>query len=105
MSGTSRGVSLYRAILKSHRSNLPPQLKKLGNEYVQAEFRLHKKVEKADVLQKFFVEWENYLNTIKSQKGRFGKEIDQSQVASMSDAQKSKLTQLREAAKKVVEES
>jgi len=99
-----RGVVLYRAILQSHRRSLPPQLKKLGDEYVRAEFRLHKKVEKPDVLGKFFAEWENYLTTIRAQKGRFGRDLDPRNVQSMSEAQRGKLNELKDAAKKSAQE-
>lgn len=95
-----RGVKLYRAILQSHRANLPAQLQKLGNEYVKSEFRLHKKVEKQDVLAKFYAGWEEYLGTIKSQKGKFGKEMSPGHVESLSEAQRQKLLELKEEARK-----
>ena len=102
MSAVSRGVLLYREILKSHRRSLPAPLKKLGDEYVRAEFRLHKKVEKPEVLQRFFREWEQYLVTVKAQKGRFGKDLEQSNLESMTEAQKTKLAELKQAAKESI---
>ena len=104
MTAPLRGVVLYRSILKSHRRSLPPQLKKLGDDYVRAEFRLHKKVEKSDVLGKFFFEWEQYLTAINKQSGRFGKDLDQGKLQSLSDAQKTKLAELKEAARKSAQE-
>ena len=101
---SARGVRLYRDILKAHRRHLPPQLKGLGNEYVRAEFRLHKKVVKEDVLSKFFGEWEMYLRTIKAQQGRFGQNLDSSKVAVMSEAQKKKLEELKDAARNAAAE-
>lgn len=98
----NRGVVLYRAILKVHRRSLPPALRTLGDEYVRAEFRLHKKVEKPEALRNFFGEWERYLETIKTQNGRFGKDLDQQNMQALSDAQKTKLQELKAAAQKSV---
>lgn len=98
----NRGVGLYRAILKVHRRSLPPSLRTLGDEYVRAEFRLHKKVEKPEALRNFFGEWERYLETIKTQNGRFGKDLDQQNMQALSDAQKTKLQELKDAARKSV---
>ena len=95
-----RGVALYRAILQSHRSNLPPQLRKLGNDYVRSEFRLHKKVEKQDVLVKFFAGWEEYLGNIKVQRVKFGRDLEARHVESLSEAQRLKLKELRDEARK-----
>ena len=99
-----RGVRLFRHIMKAHRRHLPPQLQALGNSYVRAEFRLHKKVEKEEILSKFFGEWEVYLRTIKAPEGRFGQNLDHSNVATMSEAQKKKLEELKEAAKNAAAE-
>ena len=97
----SRGVALYRACLKAHRSNLPPQLKKLGNDYLRNEFKLHKKVEKVDVLSKFYKGWEDYLRTVSSQRGKFGRDLEADAQQSLSVEQRKKLDELREEARRV----
>lgn len=60
---SSRGVSLYRSILRAHKQHLPHEMKQLGDTYVKAEFRLHKKA-KPEHLTGFFREWEKYLDQL-----------------------------------------
>ncbi|KAG5957054.1 hypothetical protein E4U58_006306, partial [Claviceps cyperi] len=36
---------LYRRLLRAHRKYLPAEMRLLGDEYVKAEFRLHRKVD------------------------------------------------------------
>lgn len=36
---------LYRRLLRAHRKHLPADMRVLGDEYVQAEFRAHRKVD------------------------------------------------------------
>ena len=59
----SRGVMLYRSILRAHKKHLPLEMKQLGDTYVRAEFRAHKEA-KPEHLTSFFQEWENYLEQI-----------------------------------------
>ena len=58
----SKGTVLYRSILKAHKNRLPPELRKLGNDYVRNEFLAHKSA-KDEHLAPFFKEWEGYLET------------------------------------------
>lgn len=38
-------IPLYRRLLRAHRRHLPHQMRLLGDEYVKAEFRAHRKVD------------------------------------------------------------
>lgn len=55
----SRAVSLYRTILRLHKTVLPPDMRQLGDKYVRHEFDLHKAA-KPEFLDAFFREWEGY---------------------------------------------
>eukprot|EP00804_Cyclotella_cryptica_P020774 CCRYP_016604-RA/>CCRYP_016604-RA protein AED:0.09 eAED:0.09 QI:206/1/1/1/1/1/2/145/136 len=65
----SKGLSLYKSILRAHSKYLPMEMRQLGDAYVKSEFRLHKSVTKTEQLQQFFTEWEKYLTHIE-QTGR-----------------------------------
>lgn len=38
-------IPLYRRLLRAHRKHLPREMRVLGDEYIKAEFRLHRDVE------------------------------------------------------------
>ncbi|KAG8412412.1 hypothetical protein J3458_014589 [Metarhizium acridum] len=38
-------IPLYRRLLRAHRKHLPAEMRILGDEYIKAEFRLHRKVD------------------------------------------------------------
>lgn len=38
-------IPLYRRLLRAHRKYLPGDMRVLGDEYIKAEFRAHRKVE------------------------------------------------------------
>ena len=59
----TRALGLYRALLKSHKVHLPPEMRQLGDAYVKSEFKLHKNA-KPDHLTGFYREWEKYLDGI-----------------------------------------
>ena len=59
----ARALGLYRALLKSHKVHLPPEMRQLGDAYVKSEFKLHKKA-KPEHLTNFYHEWEKYLDGI-----------------------------------------
>jgi hypothetical protein len=92
-------------------------MKELGDSYVKAEFRLHRKVTKPEQLDQFFEEWERYLDHILStarakqsiatgslddkQSGgsfSFGKDLPID--VELSDEQKDQLQKLKETATK-----
>eukprot|EP01040_Poterioochromonas_malhamensis_P016383 gene16383-18580_t len=93
---TSRGVDLYRRILRAHKA-LPSHLKILGNAYVRSEFHLHKKVTSEKELQIFFTAWEKYLHQVMlSQEGRrLGRDLSSNEAKHLSDEQREKLEELR----------
>ena len=58
--------SLYRSLLRAHKKCLPPELKQLGDTYVQSEFRLHKSATNPDHITRFMEEWTKYLHQVES---------------------------------------
>lgn len=94
-----KALRLYRHILQQHRA-LPPQMRKLGNEYVKSEFSLHKSVTKEIQLKKFYDAWENYLYVLRKKSNDVkGKHLNEKERATMSEDQKAKLEQLRQEVK------
>jgi len=59
----ARALNLYRSLLKAHRAYLQREMRALGDNYVKAEFKLHKTA-KPEHLTKFYTEWESYLEEI-----------------------------------------
>mmetsp|Transcript_10912 Transcript_10912/g.14445 ORF Transcript_10912/g.14445 Transcript_10912/m.14445 type:complete len:124 (-) Transcript_10912:210-581(-) len=57
---SNRASSLYRSLFRAHKKYLPGEMRALGDTYIKAEFKLHKKAapEQTSV---FFVEWDKYL--------------------------------------------
>lgn len=90
-------IMLCRSILKEHRSRLPDVMKRLGNDYVRREFKLHKAA-KPEHLKGFFGAWEDYLLKIRLQRGSFGANLNDSMKKNLSDDQKMQLLNLREEA-------
>lgn len=61
--GRAAALLLYRNILQAHKKHLPAEMKHLGDSYVKAEFRLHKK-SKPEQVDQFFTAWIQYLHSI-----------------------------------------
>lgn len=59
-------VNLYRHVLKLHRL-LPAEMRVIGDNYVKTEFRLHRSVREANVLETFYSEWSKYAETLLNQ--------------------------------------
>lgn len=57
-------IPLYRRLLRAHRKFLPTEMRLLGDEYVKAEFRAHRKVDNPAHLVR--------VNAIKEEKGQGG---------------------------------
>lgn len=38
-------IPLYRRLFRAHRRHLPAEMRVLGDEYIKAEFRAHRKVD------------------------------------------------------------
>jgi hypothetical protein len=94
-------LRLYRNILKHHRTHLPPQLRRLGNETVRHEWKQHKSADAAFV-KVFEREWTQYLTLLQQQQQQrrmsIGRDLDATQRAAMNDEQRDALRQLEEAA-------
>ena len=97
----SRGLVLFRSILRAHKNRLPQELRKLGNDYVRNEFKAHKSA-KEEHLVPFFREWDAYLETLSIRSGTFGADMDRGEIVNMSDDQKKRLSDLKEEADAVV---
>jgi len=59
-------LSLYKNILLTHRRVLPIDLRELGDKFVQAEFKYHKKVNSQQANQ-FINSWKEYLQKLQEQ--------------------------------------
>ena len=64
--GPKAFISLYRQILRTHRTTLPGPLRSLGDVYVRDEFHKHKAAD-PKYLPDFYTEWSNYLDMIRGQ--------------------------------------
>lgn len=96
----SRGIILYRSILREHKKKLPPVMRKLGDDYIKAEFKLHKEA-KPEFLKSFYEGWDNYLNTLKQKKdGKVGIDMDINDRDKLNDEQRKKLIDLKNEALK-----
>eukprot|EP00461_Guttulinopsis_vulgaris_P003475 UN03476 len=56
-------LKLYRSILRAHRY-LPPDMRMVGDVYVQEEFRAHRNA-KPQHLQPFYEQWIGYLGHLR----------------------------------------
>lgn len=48
-------IPLYRRLLRAHRLYLPAEMRLLGDEYVKAEFRAHRKLDNPAQVVSFFL--------------------------------------------------
>ncbi|KAG5979262.1 hypothetical protein E4U55_005373 [Claviceps digitariae] len=91
-------MSLYRRLLRAHRKYLPAEMRLLGDEYVKAEFRLHRKVDNPVHLIGFLTEWQLYAQKIEGD-AWIGEKVDQAKLQKMSDEQIQQLYDLMQAIK------
>jgi hypothetical protein len=87
-------VTLFRSILRLHRSSLPPASRHLGDAYVKHEFRAHATAEPKHVAP-FLAAWGEYREHLIS--GKVQQAID---TENMSEEQKESLKQLRSEVRK-----
>lgn len=73
-------------------------MRKLGDDYVAHEFKLHKKVTSEAHLNKFYSAWNDYLTMLLS-KGKLGKTLDGNLKDKMNEEQLEKLSQLKDESK------
>ena len=89
-------LKLYKGILRAHQ-RLPLEMRKIGDEYVRNEFKLHKKAE-TQHLQGFFKQWLQYLqhmSTVEDFK-QPGKNFDENQLDQLNEEQATQLQELYE---------
>ena len=96
----SRGLQLYRSILRLHRAKLPLELKQVGDSYVKHEFAQFKKA-KPEHLTHFFKEWDKYVAMLskKNDRNRIGEDMTV-EIKAMSPEQQQKMKDLAEEIKK-----
>jgi hypothetical protein len=96
----SRGVQLYRTILRLHRVKLPLELRRVGDSYVKHEFVQFKKA-KPEHLTHFYKEWDKYVAMLnkKSDRNRIGEDMTV-EIKAMSPEQQLKMKELAEEIKK-----
>ncbi|KAG6170750.1 hypothetical protein E4U11_001813 [Claviceps purpurea] len=91
-------LPLYRRLLRAHRKYLPAEMRLLGDEYVKAEFRLHRKVDNPAHLIGFLSEWQLYAQKIEGDSW-IGQKVDETKLQKMSDEQIQQLYDLMQAIK------
>ena len=96
----SRGLQLYRTILRLHRTKLPLELKRVGDSYVKHEF-LQFKNAKPEHLSHFYKEWDKYIAMLhkKNDRSRIGEDMSV-EIKAMSPEQQQKMKELAEEIKK-----
>ncbi|CAK7228467.1 hypothetical protein SBRCBS47491_006916 [Sporothrix bragantina] len=92
-------IPLYRRLLRAHRKFLPHKMRTLGDEYIKAEFRAHRKVDNPAHLIGFLTEWQLYAQQIEGE-AWVGEKLDPNKVAKMNDQQIGQLYELMMAIKK-----
>jgi hypothetical protein len=92
MSHTRAVLKLYRDIRAAHRS-LPPTHRKLGDAYVQQEFRQHRGA-RAEFLTHFERQWRDYLTQLRGQATRgdvLGRSLSSEEIEALTDEQRNSL--------------
>ncbi|ERT03100.1 acetate non-utilizing protein 9, mitochondrial [Sporothrix schenckii ATCC 58251] len=92
-------IPLYRRLLRAHRKHLPHEMRTLGDEYIKAEFRAHRKVDNPQHLIGFLTEWQLYAQKIEGDSW-VGEKLDPVKVAKMNDQQVGQLYELMVAIRK-----
>ncbi|KAK3192827.1 hypothetical protein K4F52_001184 [Lecanicillium sp. MT-2017a] len=93
-------IPLYRRLLRAHRKHLPAEMRVLGDEYIKAEFRAHRKVDNPAHLIGFLAEWQMYAQKIEGDSW-VGEKIDEGKLAKMSDEQIHQLYELMQSIQKM----
>ncbi|KAH7326750.1 acetate non-utilizing protein [Stachybotrys elegans] len=89
-------IPLYRRLLRAHRKHLPPDMRILGDEYIKAEFRAHRKVDNPMHLIGFLTEWQLYAQKIEGNSWA-GEKIEEGKLQKMSEEQIHQLYELMQA--------
>lgn len=94
--------SLYRQLLRLHRSILPPPMRRLGDQYIKAEFQLHLSPKTTEAQWREFVkQWQEYADVLVGQASSRSGELPPEVVASLSAEQRKKLDELKEYAQQL----
>ena len=94
-------ASIYRQILRTHRKQLPAEMRQLGDTYVRDEFKRHLSAEEKH-LQPFVREWKLYLANMRLQPILgIGKNLAPDELLDLSEEQRDQLHKLRDEARKV----
>ncbi|KIM57417.1 hypothetical protein SCLCIDRAFT_1219468 [Scleroderma citrinum Foug A] len=94
-------IPLYRRLLRAHR-RLPPEMRSLGDEYVKAEFRRHRKVTNTVYVMGFLTQWKMYLDALPQDLGAKNfRKLDPTVFEKMSAQQLGQLYELMHATKDV----
>ncbi|KIH86685.1 ACN9 family domain containing protein [Sporothrix brasiliensis 5110] len=88
-------IPLYRRLLRAHRKHLPHEMRTLGDEYIKAEFRAHRKVDNPQHLIGFLTEWQLYAQKIEGDSW-VGEKLDPVKVAKMNGMVDQQVGQLYE---------
>ena len=109
-------VSLYRQVLRLHRQKLPAAQRSIGDQYAKKEFRAHQILdEESEFHGGFVAAWKDYcmeLHQFRPMEGAkgwskdnireqatLGRDLDPSEMDSLSAEQKEQLGLLKESAK------
>ncbi|KAK9459857.1 uncharacterized protein V1516DRAFT_609658, partial [Lipomyces oligophaga] len=89
-------VPLYRRILRAHRK-LPSEHRFLGDQYVKAEYRLHRNIEDPLQIIGFLTSWQQYVEAIEGDSWRDAK-LDIQKLEKLSEQQIIQLYELMQSA-------
>eukprot|EP00408_Alexandrium_pacificum_P016857 CAMPEP_0171187134 /NCGR_PEP_ID=MMETSP0790-20130122/17164_1 /TAXON_ID=2925 /ORGANISM="Alexandrium catenella, Strain OF101" /LENGTH=105 /DNA_ID=CAMNT_0011652185 /DNA_START=97 /DNA_END=414 /DNA_ORIENTATION=+ len=96
----AEGRTLFRSIMRLHRTKLPVPMRSLGDAYVRREFRLHYEPGVKEAHRAMFLgEWHGYAQTIGGQQDVVGQELSAEQRGKLNDEQKKQLKDLEKTAK------
>ncbi|KAA8915618.1 hypothetical protein TRICI_002263 [Trichomonascus ciferrii] len=91
-------LKLYRRLLRAHYKHLDPQSRRLGDDYVKAEFRLHRRMDNPVQIVAFLSSWQKYAESLEGSQWKTEK-LDMKHISTMSDDQIIQLYELMQAAK------
>ena len=92
-------VSMYGQILRTHRKQLPLEMRELGDTYVRDEFKRHLSAEEKH-LQPFIREWKLYLANMRLQPILgIGRNLEPHELQDLSPEQRDQLDKLRMSAR------
>lgn len=93
-------LKLYQAILRAHIHHLPNELRPLGDQYVKAEFKAHKKIDNPLHIVGFLAEWQDYLRSLSGGSWAEGK-LTKQDLDKMSPEQVGQLYELMQETQKI----